>query len=846
MHQRLLTLHKKITSKVKEERGIALLMTLGILSFLMVLGLSFAFSALSALRGVELAQELVRARLHNESGITKVLKLISQEFSDLDNNSNLFPATKPNYQRHGPSTWDNRYYWVSNFLDRDSPPKRDTADLDSALYAVIASVDFTKNGGFTNTLNVSDTYSWMHIYDESEEYITVPDTPISARLAYLIIDESGKVDPTALCGTDTEGTERRIGVSPSEINLNNILADLTLTRKFMSKSVNPGSGLLKSGRKWDSYYNIFRTFSKDNPSYLTDSSIVRNIVENIFPFSYDIEAYAVATDSDVKSKHRFNLSRTDWDTMSDTALSATIMRDGTDFYTESANQTGIPWLYNSSDSNVALQIAANIIDYCDSNSLPTTDYSGSGYPKYVGLEKVPYINELQFKVRYNPNTGPLNVHMEMELVNMYNTDYRFNSTDSAEVIIKVSSFELASAVTLTFTYNPSGGDRDVDAQEYKDWDFPAPSPNSIAVPMGIPAMTNLTITVVSARLRNSTNKLLDFAFDGETTSPTINLTTNTQQYISIQVDDPRNNLDTDAWDWDIWDDGPADTGSMDEKNTNFIFLTAGLNKDTEPTSSEPWNISTAYIRNAPMQSLWEIGAIHRGRSGQTINLTKYNTEVTISNSATAGLDANIATGYDKGDAMILDQLKMGSDTEVAGRININTYNTKVLQGLLYGINVGGTGGYSVPISTGVTLGTSVGQINPSAIITEILSTNGTTGGQPFRYRGEIARVAKLSDSSVVANQTNDRAKEEIIAKFVNLLTTRQNYFTTLITSQIIRDIRTGYQGGKRGVYDIPKVNNEGVLIHIDRVIAQERLISVLYRDAHTNTFQVVRYEYLDE
>lgn len=39
-----------------------------------------------------------------------------------------------------------------------------------------------------------------------------------------------------------------------------------------------------------------------------------------------------------------------------------------------------------------------------------------------------------------------------------------------------------------------------------------------------------------------------------------------------------------------------------------------------PAWTDSKHLSTAYIRNAPMQSLWELGVIHRGAAWQTLNL----------------------------------------------------------------------------------------------------------------------------------------------------------------------------------------------------------------------------------
>ena len=120
--------------------------------------------------------------------------------------------------------------------------------------------------------------------------------------------------------------------------------------------------------------------------------------------------------------------------------------------------------------------------------------------------------------------------------------------------------------------------------------------------------------------------------------------------------------------------------------------------------------------------------------------------------------------------------------------------------------------------------------------TNTLAVNGTTGGEPFRFRSQIATIAGIGDDSLMAQITTDREKEEVIGKIANLLTVRQNYFSAIITSQIVKDMVTGYKGGTRGKFD------DGV----DEILAEQRLSAFLYRDALTNKFRAIRYEYLNE
>ena len=68
----------------------------------------------------------------------------------------------------------------------------------------------------------------------------------------------------------------------------------------------------------------------------------------------------------------------------------------------------------------------------------------------------------------------------------------------------------------------------------------------------------------------------------------------------------------------------------------------------ESTAIHPWEVSTAFIRNGPMTSLWELGALHRGAAWETLRLSKFYG---------FGFPAVGMRNYVYGDANILNQVK---------------------------------------------------------------------------------------------------------------------------------------------------------------------------------------------
>ena len=100
---------------------------------------------------------------------------------------------------------------------------------------------------------------------------------------------------------------------------------------------------------------------------------------------------------------------------------------------------------------------------------------------------------------------------------------------------------------------------------------------------------------------------------------------------------------------------------------------------TKPGYDNVGRLSTAFIRNAPMMSPWEIGLIHRGVRWQTLNIKNAcdpetnGSSIKLTSYAPIGENKWDASGtsYAGGDGAILDQIKMTDQCSTYGKININ-------------------------------------------------------------------------------------------------------------------------------------------------------------------------------
>ena len=137
-------------------------------------------------------------------------------------------------------------------------------------------------------------------------------------------------------------------------------------------------------------------------------------------------------------------------------------------------------------------------------------------------------------------------------------------------------------------------------------------------------------------------------------------------YVNFEVADPRFNLASDQWKKSEWksamsalDDAVPEEFNYGEngKNSNAEASNNDLaeEKDLE-TDNDPVKLSTAYIRNAPMQSLSELGLIHRAKPWQTFNLRSTPADPDLA--STLAVDAKLSY---LNDAIILERYLMKLD-----------------------------------------------------------------------------------------------------------------------------------------------------------------------------------------
>ena len=878
-----------------EERGMALILTLGVLTIIIVLAMGFVASSITAQKAAVYENNVTIARMLADSAVQRAIGAM-RFYSTIS-------STFSNVKSHNESD-----SVVANRKNHDFIYKLNT-NLEDMEYSL------------PDPYNPNDTKAvhWQYVYNG----LSGSDKRIIGRVAYVTVVAGGKLDPSACVTHDATGTavnenganEERPGREINEINIANL--DPTNSTGYLSVnnvadfSSDHASGTLPDGMRWPDFETMFSS-SRLNITNGAQQDQYHNWFE--LDASPEPEAFWLDDDADgIKDGgelyHRFNMARTDWSsvTVSDILSSPDAWSDS-----PSTNDgKGIPWLKNWTDNSGIFpdaetrskQIAANIIDYCDSDDAVTTDDITD--PTYMGLERTPYINEIGLDLDgYLTVTDPgdgsgnklavldLDVQAGVELINIYGDNFDKHTqlhvfgdiefdmgTDDGGFHTGDMPFE------HTFDADPVG------THDYKfTWDvhYNAGSYSKLVVPPIKAWIIDVRVGITKAFLIYD-GQVVD-ALNGGGTHIWHSkfglllldlMTTHDLGRVSWEAKDPRNNLYKDDW---IIKSKKAVVGiepypgTSNAANHNTEYDTAGDAEGTRTPSTQ----STYFIRNGPMQSPWELGFIHRGGLWETLNIDTYNDTVGVS--ATVGGGA-----YADGDANILDQIKMTSNVETYGKVNLNSTNSSVLKALIANVYAGvnienngddgiagnsdddnpglqGAGGNALDYNTDVT-----------HIADEIKATT-TSGTFQFTTRGEIAKIANLSDGSEVTQNT-DAKKEEIIGKLVNLTKAAplelDGEIYIIAIAQAIRDIGGGAtisrdmdQDGVIGNADETvlgdDINGDGDALdhsisetisgctfgtydqYADEIIAEQKVVAIVYRDPSTARWKIKKMYYLDD
>ena len=843
------------------ERGIALFFALGILAVIMITVLVFANRANTDRKIASAYASSGQAQGLAESALNRALVNLTRNAAGSD-----------------------------HFYSADTGNNTDTFDW------------LWKIGTTDYPLGSRNAVRWQYIKDQDPAVANDDNQKILGRFAYRIfglnpLNLNALLTHDNLCnGTSCDGTgkcSQHLGRSVAELSF---YPDIFKLENAEGASVTFNKNkLMEQGTTYSTIDMLKAAFGVDNYGsgasleeyFLIADSDALNEPDAFF--AYD------ANSNNSKDKeeyyHRFNLNRTDWNTLniSDVAKDAVAFY-ASDGVTATANTTGLPWFKNWSDQvdwetaeEKKNQIVANFLQYCSPteraviSDKPANTWNATVIPAYAGNKRTAYLNEMMVNLGVqasypatpaekviDENTthyqwSPLNInvtlYLQSEAIKMYKTlinddckikfygsitfDYQKNNRTFANMT--------ADPTTATHTITLSGSEEleamDSDWSDgYINFSIKSGENNYITQTLDAGSYASATKTIDPKELFKISNLKVNIKLVLESNGENVdyaNLLTDktdimvgdgtfdTAMYypfqVNAQANDPRHNLR--EQDWHItYSDQSATLMATDTLGAcnSGLTLTAGVTDgtiDTELVTDPAWrgnakdqHISTAYIRHAHMESLWELGAIHRAAPWQTINL-----KVPQSVPST-GLDFQILSkgggAYAESDYLLLEQTTFQADNKVIdkfGKININAVPSPIknftLDALFRDMPFHTDGYYDADDS-----GTAKTTLNDNTAITEAARAlnHAATAGVMLYRRTDVYQAGNPTTANGVnynfqdlftaagipgLELNTDALQEQLIGRTINLTKANTNFDSAVavVIAQSIQDVGGGVE-----------------------------------------------------
>ena len=930
-----------------KEKGSALLLTLGILSLVLILGMSFAFTARTNRQVSKVNADQVKAKLLAESGLARILGGMKNTF-----NNKLYPASDASVtaiplNSHVAKTKETgnpdgiHYAWVGSATSDNSETDNQFGNIvGNHLYLNYLKAK-SQNG---NSLDLSNC-GFMTINDN--------DGKIIGRVGALILEEGGKFDINQLINRRSTNNvpfvkdgEEQLNVDPSQTFDSTtdfyypLLSAYTSAGNNFDEANTLRLGLLpqeiKVAAKYVSY--LPNGFSLKAPWFSYDHLINRlgnakfvrggaGATEPSDALGYDVFAFRFFSQSEPESfitalggdeYARFDLTgyengdrsvsfyeankpvcknaacawyAEDLDDAKD-LIDDLVTSDPDEWELFGSTQTAIPFLSalkgagldGTANDELGKHVAANMIDFCDDNNTATIppDYdfaTADAEPAYCGNEKVPYINEISFEVEATREASvdgktysyTFTLTPTVELVNIFDeavscseiqlrvignvtltcVNPRGHASHPTSGTAEPKDFTLTLSQSVSMTASEVYASKTFDAyklvedysEEYAtdDLDIIGGTPTPVYMPATV--RLEFKIQKVLVQTTDGTN-VLDLAFCNTELPDTFTIDMPGGRdgiasfdkicYASLQAIDPRCNHRSMDWYWnknnndktvvedeEISANGDVKTiGSINKLSVAGDFegqYSAYGDKDKESSSSQKYH--NAFIKNAPFETFWELGTIHRGEPFRTIRLTKYT-------AFTAGADIS----YGDGDGAILDQLKIGPICYSKGKFNPNSRIYR---------------NYADVLFRGIKTDDDIehGSIT-YASTTPITVANLAAGTWPAPGLSRAEFVSALP----IASYGDDMESESIIGRTANLLSTRNDAYTIIIVAQAMTEFEDQTAMGTlwSDANFMKSVLNP---THYDgkycSILGTKILTVNVLRDAWTNNFTIFRKSYAD-
>ena len=442
----------------RDQRGVALLFALGMLTILLVTGMAFVANALTAQKVANNNGARSQGRVFAQSALSRVMASIMLYQYQVQKSLGEFPDNFDAIQSHGTVTLNGTADQTTDdgLTGKDSMLKlpNDNSIISSGLASQFNA---------TLALETSNDVKWVYFYDKTG----AADKKIIGRAAWKVISHSPQISaPVFLSGKlETDGTpnwypsEHRWGREIDEVSFDN-------DSLFFPAANKDWAGLFTM-QDHESIYNALGLGTSDDAKkrfvdrWLMPDSESSNFVEDPTQFVPEVYSYKENENGKIMQAMRFNISELNiydptkkWYELynvsaaadpwyarfgidsttvtntcnSDDFLTKTLTQDSPnaaindkfDYELAKEDRPSLPFLRRIGNDKATFenltdlrkQIAANFNDYCDKDNIPTSNISvekwmdeiieGYTHPSYTGNEKTPYIYELGFRLGVFP------------------------------------------------------------------------------------------------------------------------------------------------------------------------------------------------------------------------------------------------------------------------------------------------------------------------------------------------------------------------------------------------------------------------------------------------------------
>lgn len=430
-----------------KEQGVALVVTVIVVAMLAVVGVALMQSVGADRASSRSVANYVKARLAAEAGVGFASALLASNMTNdgfivvANTNNQLFVGTNKSGSEFSYTPLFSTVSSVADEVEKIESSNMPTLNVtaEGKQFSLILS-----GVGVTSP----PTISWV--------YLTNTNSQTNARFAFWVEDLSGKLD-LSVAGTNTSdpAARRPAGTNPAELALWAIFTSAPSAAKS-------GSNGIVANELVDARPYILTPAAARLVSTNVTTDILADLTANLRYDTNEPEVIPYGFGYKDEGKAKFNLNAYTNGVDSVDSLAGTINANLTNFSQRSGAMNSSAYVKG---------IAASIIDYMDTDNVPTVDNAAN--PSYLGIENIPWPNELFDEVQFVGVTdeGLLRVNLKdwIEVWNMGNKptqpttiaidnnyDMKFIFTNSVipfsfEVNLKDATFEAGSLGQRQFT-----------------------------------------------------------------------------------------------------------------------------------------------------------------------------------------------------------------------------------------------------------------------------------------------------------------------------------------------------------------------------------------------------------